>query len=78
MTDAERKKLDETHAAVMRLNRVFFEVPAGGSDTLIVRLTRMVEILERGGWAGKWTLRGIMTIAGLGAAVITIKNWFIQ
>ncbi len=75
MTEDERKKLNETHAMTVRLHEQLFGVPPQGGEPLMVRMARMVEMLETGGVMGKWFLRGVMTLAGLGVALAQIKGW---
>ncbi|RVV99690.1 hypothetical protein EKE94_03135 [Mesobaculum littorinae] len=67
--------LPEIADRIGRIERAFFDEPEGGGERLILRIVRLVETAERGGWAGKWIIRIIMTTAGLGAAILTIRGW---
>ena len=74
----EREEIEAIKGEVSDIRRALMEPPAGGGDSLIVRATKAVEFLERGGWAGKWIVRGVMTIAAMGAAIVQFKGWFFR
>lgn len=78
VTEAERQKLDETHAFMTKMNEAFFEVPEGSpSDEkpLITGLRIMWRAYQTRRWAGRFLVWLIPTIAGLLIALDQIWEW---
>lgn len=74
MTDEERKKLEDTYRMTTEMYRALMEPQKTGEPPFIERVSATVRVFENSSWAGKWIIRGIVTLAAVMAAAVTIKS----
>ncbi len=71
MTDEERALLRATAAKTDEMHRVLLMPGATGEPPLIQRMADAAILVERGGWAAKWSVRIILTLGALGTVIAT-------
>ncbi len=72
MTDEERTLLRDTAKKTDAIHRALFDRGFADEPALIDRMVAVATIIERSTWATKWTIRGILTIGGIAAALASI------
>lgn len=78
MTDEERRKLEEAHSGIKRLERALLEPdprdPAG--PPFINRVNHVVILVERSNWAARLLVRIILTCGAVTAALAGVWAFF--
>lgn len=76
-----RSQIAQDHMRMDEMHRAIMLPPPGASDepTLLARMVAVTVMVERSGWATKWTIRIVTTVAGILAAFgmiyATMKGW---